>query len=96
MRSFVSQPVDAINGNVSIPGDKSISHRSLIFGSLAVGTTTVRGLLEGTDVMSTKDALVALGVEINRDNEGIWHIVHLMYVLDYPVNLFALHHDGYI
>ena len=35
----------------------------------------MRGLLEGTDVMSTKDALVALGVEINRDNDGIWHIV---------------------
>ena len=57
-----------------IPGDKSISHRSLILGSLAIGTTKVRGLLEGADVISTKNALIGLGAEIHRDNDGIWHI----------------------
>ena len=72
---LVSNRASPLLGAVSIPGDKSISHRSLIFGSLAIGTTRVRGLLEGTDVMSTKDALIALGVKISRDNDGLWHIV---------------------
>ena len=72
---LVSKRASPLTGAIPIPGDKSISHRSLILGSLAIGTTRVRGLLEGSDVMSTKDALVALGVEINRDNDGLWHIV---------------------
>tara|TARA_B100001057_G_scaffold493867_1_gene589254 strand:- start:572 stop:1915 length:1344 start_codon:yes stop_codon:yes gene_type:complete len=72
---LVSYRASPLLGTISIPGDKSISHRSLIFGSLAIGTTRVRGLLEGTDVMSTKDALIALGVKISRDNDGLWHIV---------------------
>ena len=71
---LVSNRASALLGTATIPGDKSISHRSLIFGSLAIGTTRVRGLLEGTDVMSTKDALIALGVKIKRDNKGLWHI----------------------
>ena len=71
---LVSKRASPLTGAIPIPGDKSISHRSLILGSLAIGTTRVRGLLEGSDVMSTKDALVALGVEINRDNDGLWHI----------------------
>ncbi len=71
---LVSKRASPLTGTIAIPGDKSISHRSLIFGSLAIGTTRVRGLLEGSDVMSTKDALVALGVRINRDNDGLWHI----------------------
>ena len=72
---LVSNRASPLLGAISIPGDKSISHRSLIFGSLAIGTTRVRGLLEGTDVMSTKDALIALGVKISHDNDGVWHIV---------------------
>ena len=72
---LVSNRASPLLGSISVPGDKSISHRSLIFGSLAIGTTTVRGLLEGTDVMSTKNALIALGVKISRDNDGTWHIV---------------------
>ena len=47
-------------------GDKSISHRSLILGELAIGTTNVSGLLEGDDVMATANAMRALGVEITR------------------------------
>ena len=72
---IVSKRASPLTGAIPIPGDKSISHRSLILGSLAIGTTRVHGLLEGSDVMSTKDALVALGVEISRDNAGLWHIV---------------------
>ncbi len=72
---LVSNKASSLSGTIIIPGDKSISHRALIFGSLAIGTTRVWGLLEGDDVMSTKDALIALGVEIHRDDEGVWHIV---------------------
>jgi 3-phosphoshikimate 1-carboxyvinyltransferase len=71
---LVSHYSDGLSGSISIPGDKSISHRSLILGSLANGTTEVAGLLEGADVMSTKDALTALGVKIERFDDGIWHI----------------------
>ena len=56
-----------------MPGDKSTSHRALMLGGLAHGTTRVSGLLEGEDVMSTLSAMRALGVEIVRDGEG-WRI----------------------
>ncbi|MCH1378313.1 MAG: 3-phosphoshikimate 1-carboxyvinyltransferase, partial [Alphaproteobacteria bacterium] len=71
---LVSRKAGPLVGVMPIPGDKSISHRSLIFGSLSIGTTKVRGLLEGADVMSTKDALVALGASIERDADRVWHI----------------------
>ena len=71
---LVSKKAGPLLGIMPIPGDKSISHRALIFGSLAIGTTKVSGLLEGADVMSTKDALVALGAGIDRDADGVWHI----------------------
>ena len=48
-----------------MPGDKSVSHRALIFGALADGETEVAGLAPGADVMSTRSALAALGVEIS-------------------------------
>jgi 3-phosphoshikimate 1-carboxyvinyltransferase len=57
-----------------VPGDKSISHRSLMFGALAVGETRVTGLLEGEDVMATAAALRAMGATIRREAEGIWSI----------------------
>jgi 3-phosphoshikimate 1-carboxyvinyltransferase len=71
---LVSRKAGALSGAMPIPGDKSISHRALILGSLAIGTTRVSGLLEGADVMSTKNALVALGAEIERDDDGVWQI----------------------
>ena len=71
---LVSNRASPLLGAISIPGDKSISHRSLIFGS-GNWYNKVRGLLEGTDVIPTKDALIALGVKISRDNDGRWHIV---------------------
>ncbi|MEK9910786.1 MAG: 3-phosphoshikimate 1-carboxyvinyltransferase [Candidatus Puniceispirillum sp.] len=71
---LISSRAGALDGTMHIPGDKSISHRALIMGSLAIGTTRVTGLLEGADVMSTKEALIALGAKITRDNNGIWHI----------------------
>ncbi|HXE17854.1 MAG TPA: 3-phosphoshikimate 1-carboxyvinyltransferase [Stellaceae bacterium] len=61
-----SAPSRALSGSVAIPGDKSVSHRALIFGALAVGTTRIAGLLEGEDVLNTARALHRLGVPIER------------------------------
>ncbi len=61
-------------GTVTIPGDKSISHRALMFGALAVGTTRISGLLEGEDVLGTAQALRQLGAEVIRDDDGVWQV----------------------
>ncbi len=57
-----------------MPGDKSISHRALMFSALAVGESTATGLLEGEDVMATATAMRAMGADITRDDEGTWRI----------------------
>ena len=64
----------ALAGNPPIPGDKSISHRALILGALAVGETTVEGLLEAGDVLNTAAVLRELGADISRAPDGTWHI----------------------
>ncbi|WNJ90507.1 3-phosphoshikimate 1-carboxyvinyltransferase [Bosea sp. 685] len=63
-----------LSGRVRVPGDKSISHRSLIFGLLAIGETTISGLLEGEDVMRTADAARALGAIVHHDRPGSWRV----------------------
>ena len=64
----------ALRGTAPIPGDKSVSHRALIFGTLCVGQTIVRGLLEGEDVLATAKAMRAFGAEIDRLDDGAWSI----------------------
>ncbi len=71
---LVARRGGALHGTARVPGDKSISHRALMIGALAVGETRISGLLEGEDVLATGDALRALGVEISRDNNGVWHV----------------------
>ncbi len=61
-----------LSGTVRVPGDKSISHRSLMLGSLAVGTTRITGLLEGEDVLSTAAAMQAMGASVERLGDGTW------------------------
>jgi len=61
------RPSTPLRGQISVPGDKSISHRALMFGALAVGQTRISGLLEGEDVLRTAAAMRALGAEITRD-----------------------------
>jgi 3-phosphoshikimate 1-carboxyvinyltransferase len=63
-----------LTGRLRVPGDKSISHRSLILGALAVGETRISGLLEGEDVLNTAKAMRALGAEIRRTGDGAWSI----------------------
>lgn len=70
-----SHAVTGLQGQVSIPGDKSISHRALIFGLLSVGETRISGLLEGEDVLNTAKACQALGAKVTRLGEGEW-VVH--------------------
>lgn len=60
-----------LSGRVRVPGDKSISHRALIFGALATGTTRITGLLEAEDVVNTGKALTALGAPVERV-DGEW------------------------
>ncbi|HFE39586.1 MAG TPA: 3-phosphoshikimate 1-carboxyvinyltransferase [Gammaproteobacteria bacterium] len=57
-------------GELTVPGDKSISHRSIMFGSLAEGTTTISGFLEGEDSLATLKAFKSLGVEITGPDDG--------------------------
>ncbi len=60
-------------GVVTMPGDKSISHRALMLGALAIGETTIQGLLEGEDVLATAAAMRAMGATIER-RDGVWHV----------------------
>lgn len=61
---FISKPVHSLQGDIKVPGDKSISHRALIFGAIAQGTTTVSGFLDGEDCMATLHAFQSMGVKI--------------------------------
>jgi 3-phosphoshikimate 1-carboxyvinyltransferase len=63
-----------LTGRVRVPGDKSISHRALILGALAVGETRISGLLEGEDVLNTAKAMRALGATVERQGEGRWSV----------------------
>ncbi len=67
-------PSGPLGGTVRVPGDKSISHRAVMFGALAVGETRVTGLLEGEDVMATAAAMRAMGAQIARCADGVWRI----------------------
>ena len=67
-------PSGPLKGRIRVPGDKSISHRALMFGALAVGETRVTGLLEGEDVLATAAALRAMGATIEREADGTWSV----------------------
>src|SRR5262249_15006702 len=64
----------ALKGRARVPGDKSISHRAMIFGALTVGETRISGLLEGEDVLNTANAMRALGAHLERTGEGAWRV----------------------
>jgi 3-phosphoshikimate 1-carboxyvinyltransferase len=65
---------DPLSGTATVPGDKSVSHRSLILGALAIGETRVTGLLEGQDVLDTAKAMQAFGAEVFRSEDGVWSV----------------------
>jgi 3-phosphoshikimate 1-carboxyvinyltransferase len=69
-KRFIVSPGGKLSGSMQVPGDKSMSHRSVIFGALAEGTTHVSGLLEGEEVLATIAAFRAMGVNIEGPDEG--------------------------
>ena len=71
-RLLSRRPRAGLSGRIAVPGDKSISHRALMFGALAVGETRITGLLEGEDVHRTAAAMRALGAEVTRATDGTW------------------------
>ena len=71
---LLSRRARPLTGTIRIPGDKSISHRSLIFGGLSVGETVIEGLLEGEDILATADAMRALGCQVERGADGVWRV----------------------
>lgn len=71
-RTFTAAP--PLAGQITVPGDKSISHRSLMLSALAIGQSRVEGLLEGEDVLATAAAMRAMGARIERDDMAVWHI----------------------
>jgi len=75
MPLVAARPAAALSGTITVPGDKSISHRALMLGALAIGRTEIRGLLEGEDVLATAAALRAMGADIARQAAGHW-VVH--------------------
>jgi 3-phosphoshikimate 1-carboxyvinyltransferase len=70
---MTSHKCGPLSGEAHVPGDKSISHRSLILGAMTVGETRVTGLLEGQDVLDTAKAMQAFGADIEK-KDGTWHI----------------------
>lgn len=74
MNSHTFAPSGPLRGTISVPGDKSISHRALMFAGLAVGQSRVTGLLEGEDVLATAAAMRAFGAKIERSADGVWTV----------------------
>ena len=74
MHKLSSSKTGPLLGSITVPGDKSISHRALIMGALAVGESKISGLLEGEDVLGTASALRALGADIYKDDNTVWHV----------------------
>lgn len=71
---MTSRPCGALTGTANVPGDKSVSHRSLILGAMAVGETRISGLLEGQDVIDTAKAMRAFGAEVTDHGGGNWSV----------------------
>lgn len=63
-QTFVSRPAESVGGELTVPGDKSISHRALLLSAIATGNSTIRGFLESEDCLATRGALQAMGVEM--------------------------------
>lgn len=67
-------PAGPLRGRIRVPGDKSISHRAIMLSALAIGESTITGLLEGEDVLSTAAAMRAMGADVRRTGEGAWTV----------------------
>ena len=73
-RAAFARASGPLAGAIRVPGDKSISHRALMLGALAIGRTEITGLLEGEDILATAAALNALGAAVRRLGDGRWRV----------------------
>ena len=71
MSKFVCQPGGSIGGRIRVPGDKSMSHRSVILSSIANGVSHISGFLQGEDSLNTMAAFQQMGVSIHRDHDKL-------------------------
>ena len=71
MANFIASPSDFLRGSIKVPGDKSISHRSIMLGSIANGVTNISGFLEGEDSLATLNAFKDMGVKIEREGSNV-------------------------
>jgi 3-phosphoshikimate 1-carboxyvinyltransferase len=71
---FEARAAKGLAGALTVPGDKSISHRALMMGGVATGATEIHGLLEGEDVLRTAAAMVAMGAAAERGRDGVWRV----------------------
>jgi 3-phosphoshikimate 1-carboxyvinyltransferase len=69
---LISRKAQSLKGRITVPGDKSMSHRALMFGAIATGQTRIKGLLEAEDVVNTAKAMTALGAKSERTPSGEW------------------------
>ena len=76
--------ITGLKGTLTVPGDKSISHRAIMFGSLAEGTTTIHGFLKGADCLSTIDCFCKMGISIEEKEETIYVHGKGIHVLNKP------------
>ena len=95
MSPLIARQSRCLAGTIRVPGDKSISHRALILGGMAVGETRISGLLESDDILNTAAALRAFGAGIRRDSGGDW-LVHGRGVggFDEPAQVLDLGNSG--
>jgi len=95
LQQFVVHPCQKIRGTVRVPGDKSISHRSVMLGALAQGTTHVKGFLQGADAMATLRAFQAMGVPISEPKDGALTIQGVgLYGLSAPPHALDMGNSG--
>ena len=71
---LISRKARGLKGRIRVPGDKSMSHRALMLGAVAIGETTISGLLEAEDVINTARAMTALGAAAARGADGVWRV----------------------
>ena len=74
LHPLAARSAGPLKGRATVPGDKSVSHRALILGAMAVGETRIAGLLEADDVLHTAEAMRELGADVARGADGIWHV----------------------
>ena len=94
MASFVTSHSKSLSGSIKVPGDKSISHRSIMLGSIATGTTRVSGFLQGEDSLATLNAFKEMGVSIEQNGSDVTIEGVGMHGLKMPSNALNLGNSG--